>query len=127
MSSIPTSLGALIRQQRELAALPMRQLATMAGISGPYLSQIENGLRTPSEQVLRSLAATLGIDPDELVEETRTSGELEAGRLRTRAAIQEDPNLTPAQKRTVLDVYAAMVGSDSDSDSDSDSESRSGS
>lgn len=110
MSTIPTSLGALIRQQRELAALPMRQLATMAGISGPYLSQIENGLRTPSDQVLRSLATTLGIDPDELVEETRTSDELEAGRLRTRAAIQEDPNLTTAQKRTVLDVYAAMVG-----------------
>ncbi|QDO89758.1 helix-turn-helix transcriptional regulator [Ornithinimicrobium ciconiae] len=110
MTSIPSSLGALIRQQRELAALPMRQLATMAGISGPYLSQIENGLRTPSDQVLRSLATILGIDPDELVEETRTTDELEAGRRRTRAALQEDPNLTPAQKRTVLDVYAALVG-----------------
>lgn len=111
MSTIPTSLGALIRQQRELAALPMRQLAAMSGISGPYLSQIENGLRTPSEQVLRSIATTLGVDPDELVGETRTTDELEAARRRTRETVQSDPNLTTAQKRTVLDVYAAMVAS----------------
>lgn len=112
MASIPTSLGELIRQQRELASLPMRQLATMAGISGPYLSQIENGLRTPSDQVIRSLATILGIDPDELLSETRTTDELEEGRRRTRKALQEDPNLTAAQKRTVLDVYSAMVGGD---------------
>lgn len=87
----------------------MRQLAAMAGISGPYLSQIENGLRTPSDRVLRDLATTLGLDPDELLGETRASDELEAARRRTRSAIQEDPNLSPAQKRTVLDVYAAMV------------------
>lgn len=114
MATIPSTLGALIRQQRELAALPMRQLAAMSGISGPYLSQIENGLRTPSDQVLRSIAATLGIDPDELVGETRTEDERAAARRRTREAVQEDPNLTAAQKRTVLDVYSAMVGGDED-------------
>ncbi|AXH95802.1 helix-turn-helix domain-containing protein [Ornithinimicrobium avium] len=110
MSSVPPTLGALIRQQRELAALPMRQLAAMSGISGPYLSQIENGLRRPSDHVLRSIATILGVDPEELVGETRTEDELEAARRRTRAALEEDPNLTPAQRRTVLDVYAAMVG-----------------
>lgn len=109
MATIPPSLGALIRQQRELASLPMRQLATMAGISGPYLSQIENGLRSPSDQVIRNLAATLGIDPEELLGESRTADELEAARRRTRDAILEDPNLTPAQRQTVLDVYSAMA------------------
>lgn len=50
------SLGEIIRRQRELAALPMWQLAAMAGISNPYLSQIERGLREPSAHVLKSLA-----------------------------------------------------------------------
>lgn len=113
MATIPPSLGALIRQQRELAALPMRQLAAMAGISGPYLSQIENGLRSPSDQVLRSIAATLGIDPEELLGES-TADELETARRRTRAAILEDPNLTPAQRQTVLDVYSAMAPAPTD-------------
>lgn len=111
MATIPPSLGALIRQQRELAALPMRQLAAMAGISGPYLSQIENGLRSPSDQVLRSLATTLGIDPEELLGEDRTAGEMEAARRRTRDTVLEDPNLTAAQQQTLLEVYTAMVGS----------------
>ena len=111
MATIPPSLGALIRQQRELAALPMRQLAAMAGISGPYLSQIENGLRSPSDQVLRNLATTLGIDPEELLGDSHTSGELELARRRTRDAILEDPNLTAAQRQTVLDVYSAMADS----------------
>ena len=89
----------------------MRQLAAMSGISGPYLSQIENGLRKPSEQVLRSIATTLGLEPDDLLFGAHTDHVLEAARRRTREAIHNDPNLTPAQKRTVLDVYAAMVAS----------------
>lgn len=109
MTTVPTSLGALIRQQREFAELPMRQLAAMSGISGPYLSQIENGLRAPSEQVLNNIATILGIDPEELLGESRNDDELRAARRRTRDAIQQDPNLTAAQKRTVLDVYAAMT------------------
>ena len=53
------SLGEMIRRQREIAALPMRQLAAMAGISNPYLSQIERGLRDPSDQVLNAIADSL--------------------------------------------------------------------
>ena len=55
----PGSLGDIIRRQRELAELPMRQLAAMVGISGPYLSQIERGLRAPSDQVLGAIAKSL--------------------------------------------------------------------
>ncbi len=53
-------LGDIIRQQRELAELPLRQLAAMVGISNPYLSQIERGLRLPSEQVLEAIAPLTG-------------------------------------------------------------------
>ena len=59
-------LGELIRRQRELAELSMRQVAAMAGISNPYLSQIEHGLRAPSEAVLETIAATLGVPPKTL-------------------------------------------------------------
>jgi transcriptional regulator with XRE-family HTH domain len=59
-------LGALIRRQRELAELPMRELAKLVGISNPYLSQIERGLRAPSESVLESIAETLDVSADEL-------------------------------------------------------------
>ena len=54
-------MGELIRRQRELAELSMRQVAAMAGISNPYLSQIEHGLRAPSADVLEGIAATLGV------------------------------------------------------------------
>jgi transcriptional regulator with XRE-family HTH domain len=111
MTSVPPSLGELIRQQRELAALPMRQLAAMSGISGPYLSQIENGLRAPSDHVLRSIATTLGIDPEELVGTGGQAADSEAAQAQaaTRTAIGTDPNLTTAQRRALLEVYAAMV------------------
>src|SRR5688572_13302717 len=56
-------LGEIIRRQRELAELSMRQVAAMAGISNPYLSQIEHGLRAPSADVLQTIAATLGVSP----------------------------------------------------------------
>ena len=59
-------MGELIRRQRELAELSMRQVAAMAGISNPYLSQIEHGLRAPSEAVLETIAATLGVPPETL-------------------------------------------------------------
>ena len=52
-------LGEIIRRQRELSELSMRQFATLAGISNPYLSQIERGLREPSERVLDAIAAAL--------------------------------------------------------------------
>lgn len=87
----------------------MRQLAMMSGISGPYLSQIENGLRTPSEAVLRNLATTLGMDPSDLIGGP-ASGDLQSARDATRAAIEADPNLTTAQRHTLLEVYAAMAG-----------------
>lgn len=100
-------VGEIIRRQRELAALPMRQVAGMVGISGPYLSQIENGLRAPSDQVLRNLAETLGIPMDDLVDES--DDEHAAAEDAFKAVIKADANLTAAQRRAILEVYSSMV------------------
>lgn len=100
-------VGEIIRRQRELAALPMRQVAGMVGISGPYLSQIENGLRAPSDQVLRNLAETLGIPLDDLRDET--GGEDVAAEDAFKGVIKADLNLTAAQRRAILEVYSSMV------------------
>ncbi|GAB3308916.1 helix-turn-helix domain-containing protein [Epidermidibacterium keratini] len=96
-----SSLGEMIRKQRELASLTMRQLSKMAGISNPYLSQIEHGLREPSQAVLREIATSLGIDPDELQPEAEEIG--------VRDAIAADPGLTAAQRRALTEVYTSMI------------------
>src|SRR4051794_19580598 len=62
-------LGEIIRRQRELSELSMRQFATLAGISNPYLSQIERGLREPSERVLEAIAAALQVSAETLYEQ----------------------------------------------------------
>lgn len=110
---LPKALGQMIRQQRELAALPMRQFAAMVGISNPYLSQIEHGVRVPSEQVLKAMAealsvpeAELGVDPREHDDAGDSAVATSAAML---AAIKTDPNLTVKQRRALTEVYLAMV------------------
>lgn len=110
---LPKALGQMIRQQRELAALPMRQFAAMVGISNPYLSQIEHGVRVPSEQVLKAMAealsvpeAELGVDPREDDDAGDSAVATSAAML---AAIKTDPNLTVKQRRALTEVYLAMV------------------
>jgi transcriptional regulator with XRE-family HTH domain len=97
------SLGEMIRKQRELASLPMRQLAAMAGISNPYLSQIERGLRAPSDQVLNAIADSLQMSADTLrppVSERAESAVL--------LAIAADPDLTAQQRKALLESYDAF-------------------
>jgi transcriptional regulator with XRE-family HTH domain len=112
-------VGELIRRQRELAELSMRQVAAMAGISNPYLSQIEHGLRAPSADVLEGIAATLGIPVDSL--RPRTSDEDRAfdgdeaeqeepgEHAASVAAISADPGLTARQRRALIEIYTAMT------------------
>src|SRR3954453_5943673 len=64
-----SSLGEIIRRQRELNEMSMREFARVVGISNPYLSQIECGLRAPSEQVLQSIAKSLETSADALYEQ----------------------------------------------------------
>jgi transcriptional regulator with XRE-family HTH domain len=105
-----SSLGEIIRQQRELAELSMRQFAELAGISNPYLSQIERGLRAPSETVLDSIARTLKVSADALYKEAgmpAPGAPPEANVVLD--AIAVDPQLTARQRAALREVYAAFV------------------
>jgi transcriptional regulator with XRE-family HTH domain len=103
---LPRTLGEIIRHQRELAELPLRQLARMVGISNPYLSQIENGLRDPSEQVLSGIAASLGLSPGDL---RKGPPSQDGAVVDVLEAIRIDPRLTPRQRKALIEVYDAMI------------------
>ena len=105
MAEPPTSLGEFIRRQRELSAMSMREAAQMAGISNPYLSQIERGLREPSEQVLRAIADALNVSVDSLPAEEQETDESSA----VLDAIEADSQLTARQRQALAEVYRAFV------------------
>lgn len=98
-------MGALIRQQRELADLSMRQVSSMVGISNPYLSQIERGLRAPSAAVAAGLATALGMDVDELYEQ----GDDDVERTDVLTAIEQAEELTAAQRDSLAEIYRSFV------------------
>lgn len=106
-------LGEIIRRQREFNRLTLRQFAALAGISNPYLSQIERGLRMPSEEVVHAIAESLKIAPDDLYAEAGLAqgpghGD-DDGRARVEAVLKADPALSPRQRRVLLDVYDGLV------------------
>jgi len=100
------SLGEIIRVRREQAELPVRRLASMVGISGPYLSQIERGLRAPSDRVLRAIAGSLRTTADALRREAGPDWDPPPAVL---AAIAGDHRLTARQRQALSDVYRAFV------------------
>jgi transcriptional regulator with XRE-family HTH domain len=102
-----STLGDAIRYQREMAKLPMRQLATMVGISNPYLSQIERGLRAPSAQVLDAIADSLQTTADAL--SGRNGADEQPEELAVLAAIRDDPRLSGSQRQAISEVYLAFV------------------
>jgi transcriptional regulator with XRE-family HTH domain len=106
----PSALGEIIRHQRELQKLSMRQFAQMVGISNPYLSQIERGLREPSERVVDAIARSLEVSADALYEQAGikpTDDDEQSSAVR--AAIEADSALTGRQKRALLEVYEAFI------------------
>ena len=111
MASAPDSpLGEYIRRQRELQELSLRQLAGLAGISNPYLSQIERGLREPSEKVLDAIARSLELSAEGLYEQGgRRRGEEDDEEPAVVAAIRADRTLTARQRQALLEVYDAFT------------------
>jgi len=101
------SLGEMIRRQREMASLPMRQLAAMAGISNPYLSQIERGLRDPSDQVLNAIADSLQMSADSLRPPT-PEPDFDLDPPPVVVAIRADPDLTSGQRKALEESYLAF-------------------
>jgi transcriptional regulator with XRE-family HTH domain len=115
MASAPDSpLGEYIRRQREMQKLSMRQLANLVGISNPYLSQIERGLREPSEKVVDAIARNLELSAEALYEQGgRRRGKEEEDdddEPAVAAAIRADPKLTARQRQALLEVYGAFTG-----------------
>ena len=101
-------VGSFIRQQRERANISLRKLADKAGISNPYLSQIERGLRKPSAEILKSIARGLSIQAESLYQR---AGLLDEGfdPPSVIEAIESDAQLNQRQKRVLLDIYRTYV------------------
>ena len=121
-------IGGFIRAQREAAQVSVRQLAEKAGVSNPYLSQIERGLRKPSADVLSQIAKALRVSAEVLYVQAGMLEPSEGSKVRD--AIVTDTAITERQKQVLLDIYtsfcqqneaeaeidAAAVESDTDSE-----------
>jgi transcriptional regulator with XRE-family HTH domain len=101
------SIGDYIREQREQARISVRQLAQQAGVSNPYLSQIERGLRKPSADILQQIAKGLRISAEALY--------VQAGILEdrpadsgVRSALLADPELSERQKQVLIEIYESF-------------------
>ena len=108
------SVGEFIRAQRELANLSLRQLADVAKISNPYLSQIERGIHKPSAYVLKNIAAALQISAETMYAQAglldpREPGAEGGGERSVESAIRADARLSAEQKETLLRVYRGFV------------------
>ena len=107
-------LGRIIRAQRELAELPMRQLAATVGISNPYLSQIERGLRAPSDAVLNAIAESLQTSVDRLYDEAgfvepHPHDDHDAGDGGLEQQIAAATELTAAQRKALVEIYRGFI------------------
>ena len=100
-------LGTFIREQRDLSRLSLRRLSDLAGISNPYLSQIERGLRKPSAEILQQIARALRISAETLYERAGLL-EVHEGAGDTGAAILRDPSLSEDARQTLLKVYLSL-------------------
>ena len=96
-------LGEFIRDQRRVGHLSLRKLSEMAGISNPYLSQIERGLRKPSAEILQQIARALEISSETLYVRAGILEEREGTDLV--AEIRRDPGLSEEQKKTLIRIY----------------------
>ncbi|MFE1552547.1 helix-turn-helix domain-containing protein [Streptomyces sp. NPDC058718] len=99
------NLGEYLREQRRTAQLSLRQLAEAAGVSNPYLSQIERGLRKPSAEVLQQVAKALRISAETLYVRAGILDEKEREELETRAVVLADPSINERQKQVLLQIY----------------------
>jgi transcriptional regulator with XRE-family HTH domain len=105
-------LGEFIKAQRQINQLSQRELARLSDLSDTYMSQLERGLHEPSIRVLRALAASLGIQPSQLINYAAglpVEGDGETETIRTEDAIRHDARFTDAQKQALLSVVRSYV------------------
>jgi transcriptional regulator with XRE-family HTH domain len=99
-------IGSFIRTQREAAQVSVRQLAEKAGVSNPYLSQIERGLRKPSADVLQQIAKALRVSAEVLYVRAGILEPSDSNEVRD--AIVTDTAITERQKHVLLDIYTSF-------------------
>ena len=113
------ALGNYIKTQRQLADLSLRQMAELAEVSNPYLSQIERGMHQPSVRVLKSIARALNISAESLLTQAglldAAAGEVGATESGVEAAIKADQRLSQQAKQTLLAVYRTLLPGDDSS------------
>ncbi len=103
------SLGEFIAGQRRAAELTLRQLAEQTGISNPYLSQIERGLRRPSAEVLQQLSKALRVSAESLYVRAGILDPDDHPATSVEMAVLGDPTITERQRRVLIDVYLSFV------------------
>ena len=103
------SLGEYLKEQRIAARLSLRQIAEQAGVSNPYLSQIERGLRRPSAEVLEQIAKALRISAEQLYIRAGILSPEDGVGGSVELAVLNDTGLTERQKQSLLDVYASFT------------------
>ena len=104
-----SSLGQFIAAQRRAAELTLRQLAEQTGVSNPYLSQIERGLRKPSAEVLQQLAKALRVSAETLYVRAGILDPTDHPATTVEMALLADPALTERQRSVLIDVYSSFV------------------
>jgi transcriptional regulator with XRE-family HTH domain len=107
VSTAASDIGSFIRAQREAAQVSVRQLAEKAGVSNPYLSQIERGLRKPSADVLNQIAKALRVSAEVLYVQAGILEPSESSEVRD--AVVTDTAITERQKQVLLDIYTSFV------------------
>ncbi|HEY5336538.1 MAG TPA: helix-turn-helix transcriptional regulator [Mycobacteriales bacterium] len=100
-------LGGYIREQRKTAQISLRQLAIQAGVSNPYLSQIERGLRHPSAEILQQIAKALRISAEALYVQAGILDEKHVSNDTT-SALLADPSISERQKQVLLEIYTSF-------------------
>jgi transcriptional regulator with XRE-family HTH domain len=103
------SLGDYLKEQRLSSKLSLRQLADQAGVSNPYLSQIERGLRRPSAEVLQQIAKALRISAEQLYIRAGILNPEDGVGGSVELAVLADIGLTERQKKALLDVYSSFI------------------
>jgi transcriptional regulator with XRE-family HTH domain len=109
------SIGEYIREQRQRAKVSLRQLAEVTGVSNPYLSQIERGLRKPSAEILQQIAKGLRISAEALYVQAGILDDRESD-TDVQAAIRADAALSERQKQVLLDIYESFCGEEGNAD-----------
>jgi transcriptional regulator with XRE-family HTH domain len=101
-------LGEFIREQRSIGQLSLRKLSEMAGVSNPYLSQIERGLRRPSAEILQQIARALEISSETLYVRAGILDEPD-GEVDVVGEIRRDPRISEEQKKALVRIYESFV------------------